>query len=315
MVDPQPDASPHLPVLLEHVLRWLGRSDASWFLDGTVGAGGHAAALLEAAPQARLLGLDRDPEALELAKARLEPFGERVILAHAAFDRAAEAAETLGAGPFDGALLDVGVSSMQLDRPGRGFSFREDGPLDMRMDPTLEETAADLVATLPEGELADLIYQLGEERHSRRIARAIVERRRQAPFRTTGDLADVVRQASPRPRPSRKGRPQRRRRAPIDPATRTFQALRIAVNDELGQLDRALPQLRDLLAPGGRLAVISFHSLEDRRVKHAFRSWKQDGLGSVLTKKPVVADEEESWTNPRARSAKLRVFERAAPSG
>ena len=310
MHEPDPAApEPHVPVLLRPVLEWLGRAGSRWLLDGTLGAGGHAAALLEAAPNARLLGLDRDAEALALARERLGALAARATLVHAAFDRAPEVAEEVAAGPFDGVLLDVGVSSMQVDRPERGFSFRHDGPLDMRMDPSQGESAADLVASLAEGELADLIYQLGEERHSRRIARAIVERRARSPVRTTGDLADLVRQAVPRPRPPRGG-PRWRRRPPIDPATRTFQALRIAVNDELGQLERALPALRDLLAPGGRLAVISFHSLEDRRVKHTFRAWKQAGLGAVRTKKPVVADEEESARNPRARSAKLRVFER-----
>ncbi len=309
--DEAPAGAPHLPVLREAVLEHLGRPGARALLDGTIGAGGHAAALLEALPEATLLGLDQDPAALELARERLAPHAARVTLVHAPFADAAEVAAELGAGPFDAALIDIGVSSMQLDQPERGFSFQRPGPLDMRMDPTQPRTAADLLATLEERELADLIYQLGEERYSRRIARAIVERRAQAPLRTTDELAELVRRAVPPPRGPQRG-PRRGRGRRIHPATRTFQALRMAVNDELGQLERALPALFGLLAPGGRLAVISFHSLEDRRVKQYFRELKQQGAGRLLTKKPLVADEAEVATNPRARSAKLRVIERVA---
>jgi 16S rRNA (cytosine1402-N4)-methyltransferase len=225
----------------------------------------------------------------------------------------------LSFGPADGALLDLGVSSMQLDRPERGFSFRAEGPLDMRMNPDLPETAADLVNTLPEGELADLIFTHGEERHARRIARAIVERRRQMPFRTTGELAETVARAVPGRRAGGAGG--------IHPATRTFQALRIALNDELGALRDALPRVVECLAPRGRIAVISFHSLEDRIVKQYFaaqtgRCTCPPGLPvcrcgakatlRVLTRKPVVASPEEQRANPRSRSAKLRVAEKLA---
>lgn len=296
--------SPHQPVLAAEVLDLLGpplrEVPGAWVFDGTLGAGGHAALLLEACPEARLLGCDRDPDALELARARLAPFGDRATLVRAAYADGPAIARERGLGPFRAALLDLGVSSMQLDRPERGFSFSRPGPLDMRMDPTAPLTARALVNETPEGELADLIYQLGEERLSRRIARAIVAARRQAPLETTEALAEVVRRAVPRPR----GRER------IHPATRTFQALRLAVNDELGQLDRALPALWDLLAPGGRLAVISFHSLEDRPVKTFARARKQDGTGRPLTKKPLRPTDEECDRNPRARSAKMRVTER-----
>ncbi|RMG11561.1 MAG: 16S rRNA (cytosine(1402)-N(4))-methyltransferase RsmH [Planctomycetota bacterium] len=297
---------PHVPVLSAEVCSFLAREGTRELLDGTVGAGGHAGLLLQALPAARLLGLDRDPLALNIARARLAPWQERATLAQAPFAEALRVAEELGRGPFDAILLDLGVSSMQLDRPERGFSFQADGPLDMRMDPTGGgETAAELLARLREDELADLIYALGEERRSRRIARRIVEARRRSPIRRTAELAEVVRRAIPPPR----GRGPRRRR-PIHPATRTFQALRMAVNDELGQLERALPELFSLLAPGGRLAVISFHSLEDRRVKHAFRAWARAGSARLLTRKPLTAGPEERESNPRARSAKLRVAER-----
>jgi len=306
---------PHEPVLLAEVTAALAEPAAGggWVLDGTLGAGGHAEPLLEALPAARLLGLDRDPDALALADERLARFGDRCRLVHAAYaDAPAVVADVVG-GPLAGALLDLGVSSMQLDRPERGFSFQADGPLDMRMDGTGGETAADLVGELPEGELADLIYQLGEERASRRIARAIVEARARGPIETTGQLAQVIADAGVRTRRprrrTRKGRPPPR----LHPATKTFQALRLAVNDELGQLERGLPALFELLAPGGRLAVIAFHSLEDRISKRFFRARKQAGDCRVLTKKPTQAGEEEVARNPRARSAKLRVGERVAP--
>ena len=310
---------PHVSVLAEPVLRLLGEAaalselDEPWFLDGTLGAGGHAASLLQALPQARLLGVDRDPSALELARARLSEAGvlERARLEHATYAVAPALLERIELPPLAGALLDLGISSMQVDQAERGFAFRYDGPLDMRMDPTSEgPTAADLIAELPETELADLIYQLGEERRSRRIARAIVEERKRAPIRRTGELADLIERVVPRGRPRRtkRGRPKRG----IHPATRTFQALRLAVNDELGQLDRALPALWERLAVGGRLAVISFHSLEDRRVKHFFRAEKQAKRARVLTKKPLTAADEELALNPRSRSAKLRVAERLA---
>jgi 16S rRNA (cytosine1402-N4)-methyltransferase len=305
--DVQAGPWPHAPVLADEVLAALGPAiagEAPWLLDGTLGAGGHSERLLAAFPTARLLGLDRDPDALALARARLAPFGERARLVHSTYADAAAAAREAGAGPFAAILIDIGVSSMQLDRAERGFSFSRGGPLDMRMDPTGDgPTAADLVADLGEGELADVIYQHGEEVKSRRIARAIVEARARAPILTTERLAEVVRGAL--------GGGGRGR---IDPATRTFQALRIAVNDELGQLERGLPALFDLLAPGGRLAVIAFHSLEDRPAKRFVKARKTDGSGRPLTKKPVVAGDEERARNPRARSARLRVVERLGPA-
>ena len=301
----------HLPVLPTQVVDALQTDDEGWLLDGTLGAGGHSALLLEACPRARLLGLDRDPSALELARARLAPFGERAQLVHSPFDQAAAAIAAADAQPLRGALLDLGVSSMQLDQGARGFSFQQDGPLDMRMDPTRGESAAELVARLPQDELADLIYQLGEERHSRRIAREIVDVRARTPLTTTRQLAELIEGLAPTNWRGMRGRA----RAPrLHPATRTFQALRLAVNDELGQVERALPVLFDALAPGGRLAVISFHSLEDRIVKHFLKGLKQAKRCRVHTKKPLRADDAEAASNPRARSAKLRIGEKL-PTG
>jgi len=261
-------------------------------IDMTVGAGGHAAALLDAGVD-RVLGVDRDPEALGLAGERLAGFGERVRLVAARF---AEIDEHAAAGHADGVLFDLGVSSMQLDRPERGFGYRVDGPLDMRMgegDAAGGPSAADLVNGLPERELADLIFRLGGERRSRRIAAAIVRRR---PVRTTDELAGIVVSAVGK----RPGGPH--------PARRTFQALRIAVNRELEELTAALPPAAGLLGPGGRVVVISYHSLEDAIVKRTFRA---DERLRVLTKKPLVPGTEERQRNPRSRSAKLRAAERA----
>lgn len=295
--------APHVSVLLDEVLLALSPGEGALILDGTLGAAGHAAALLEkAGPRGRLLGLDRDPDALAIARARLDA---RATLEQASFDEAPAVAGRLGLGPFDAILLDLGVSSMQLDRPERGFTFQREGPLDMRMDPRGEVTAATIVNEAEEEELADLIWRLGEERFSRRIAREIVRARLSAPIGTTRALADIIERVVPPPR-----RTQGKKK-PIHPATRTFQALRIAVNEELSRLERALPALLDLLAPGGRLAVISFHSLEDRPVKQAFRAWREEGRVVAVTKKPIVAGEAEIERNPRARSAKLRVIEKA----
>jgi 16S rRNA (cytosine1402-N4)-methyltransferase len=262
-------------------------------LDLTLGAGGHARALLESGVD-RVVGVDRDPVALAIAQDRLAGYGERLRAIAARFSEVDE--ETVGA-PADGLLLDLGVSSMQLDEPARGFSYRADAPLDMRMGPGAGEpgpTAADLVNELPEHELADLIYQLGDERRSRRIAAAIVRRR---PIRTTDELAGVVVSAVGK----RPGGPH--------PARRTFQALRIAVNRELEELAALLPRAAGLLGPGGRVVVLSYHSLEDGLVKRAFR---EDPRLRILTKKPLVPSEEERDRNPRARSAKLRAAERIA---
>jgi 16S rRNA (cytosine1402-N4)-methyltransferase len=255
-----------------------------------------------------VIGLDRDPRALELAGERLSHWGDRVVLVHADYrDLPAVLAER-GIGAVDGALADLGVSSMQLDEPARGFSFRADGPLDMRMDPTRGETAASMLAVVDEQELADVIYQFGEERKSRRVARAIVEARREAPIETTARLASIVRRAAGG------GTYQR-----IDPATRTFQAIRIWVNRELDGLDTFIADAARALRAGGRLVVIAFHSLEDRIVKHTMRMLAKgegvirgEGLVRVLTKKPVTATDGEVAGNPRARSAKLRAVERVA---
>jgi 16S rRNA (cytosine1402-N4)-methyltransferase len=286
----------HEPVLLAETLEMLAVRPGGLYVDGTVGLGGHAAAILDAgAPSARLVGFDRDAETLERARAALARFGDRVRLEHADFR---EAPARLAGDRADGVVLDLGVSSAQLDTAERGFSFQADGPLDMRMDRSTGETAAEVVNTMDERDLADVIYRYGEERASRRIARAIVSARRKAPITTTSALAAIVRRAA--------GGPRRPR---IDPATRTFQALRIHVNAELDRLSDALRALAAILAPGGRLAVIAFHSLEDREVKHTFRALGGEGY-EVLTKKPVRPGAAEEARNPRARSARLRGLRR-----
>jgi 16S rRNA (cytosine1402-N4)-methyltransferase len=271
------------------------------YVDCTVGLGGHARALLEAGAT-RILGLDRDQEALAAARATLAPWADRVELVHADYRTIDAVLDERGISHADGALADLGVSSMQFDAPGRGFSFQRDEPLDMRMNASTGETAADLIARASETELADAIFAYGEERFSRRIARAIVRARGEQPIATTGQLAALVRRSVPR-RPSR-----------IDPATRTFQALRIWVNRELEGLDRFLESAVRRLRAGRRLVVITFHSLEDRIVKHTLRGLAQgqDAAVRVLTKKPIVPSDDEVRGNPRARSAKLRAAERLA---
>lgn len=279
-------------------------------MDGTLGAGGHAAGLLAASePGGLLLGLDVDPQALELARQTLAPFGERACIKRASYTSLPGQLAALGWDSVDGILLDLGASSMQFDTPARGFSFLQDGPLDMRFDPSQPLTAAEIINEWPEQELADLIYRYGEEPASRRIARAIVSAR---PVRGTRHLAAVIERVRPR-------------RDAHHPATQTFQALRIAVNGELEAVEQALPEAVQALAPGGRLAVISFHSLEDRLVKEFFRRESRDCLCpprqpvctcghkatiSEITRRPVTASDEEIRDNPRARSAKLRVAER-----
>jgi 16S rRNA (cytosine1402-N4)-methyltransferase len=287
----------HIPVLPAEVLAALAPAPGEVFVDATVGVGGHARLLAERlGPTGRLIGLDRDAAMLDIALSRLH--GLPVTLVQSSFDRVREVLDELGIGAVDGVLADLGICSDQLDAPERGFSFQRPGPLDMRLDPTAGEPASAVLRRLNERDLADLIYQFGEERFSRRIARRIVEVRRRTPLETTEQLADLVRRCVPWP----KGK-----RPAIDPATRTFQALRIAVNDELGALDRLLEALPGCVRPGGRVAVISFHSLEDRRVKQAFRDRH---LWEALTPKPVQAGEEETQQNPRARSAKLRAARR-----
>ena len=292
--------SEHVPVLPVDVRHYLRPERGGLFVDCTVGLGGHARALLEAGAS-RIIGFDRDGDALAIARDTLTPWLDRVELIHADCRDFARALDDRGITTIDGALADLGVSSMQLDGEGRGFSFQRDEPLDMRMDRSAGDTAADLVAHASEGELADVIYQYGEERYSRRIARAVVDARQVRPILSTGQLAAIVRRAVPV-----------RGYARIDPATRTFQALRIWVNRELDGLDRLLVALVGRLCEGARLVVISFHSLEDRIAKHTFRGLAQDHKGLVLTKRPIVAGEAELHDNPRARSAKLRALERVA---
>jgi 16S rRNA (cytosine1402-N4)-methyltransferase len=301
MNDPPPGATVrHVSVLPAEVLDALRPAAGEVFVDATLGAGGHARLLAERlAPAGRLIALDCDSAMIELARPRLE--GLPVTFIHAGFDQICTVMDELGIDWVDGVLADLGVCSDQLDRPERGLSFGQEGPLDMRLDPSVGEPASALLRRLPERDLADLFWKYGEERFSRRIARRIVEQRRQTPLETTGQLAELVRRCVPRPRGKGWKRP------PIDPATRVFQALRIAVNDELGALDRLLAALPGCVKPGGRAAVISFHSLEDRRVKQGLRDrdvWHE------WSRKPVQAGEEEVRSNPRARSAKLRAATR-----
>ena len=292
-------------MLTAEVLHYLQPGRGGLFVDCTVGLGGHARALLEAGAT-RVIGLDRDPDALAVARERLAPWSDRVELVHADYRALDEVLDGRGIPFVDGALADLGVSSLQLDAPGRGFSFQRDEPLDMRMDRSRGGTAADLVAQSSETELADAIFRYGEDRYSRRIARAIVHARREAPIDTTGRLASIVRRGIPR-----------RGYMRIDPATRTFQALRIWVNRELEGLDRFLEAAARRLRAGARLVVITFHSLEDRVVKHTLRALERGGargltLLKVLTKKPVTPGDAEVRSNPRARSAKLRAAERVS---
>jgi 16S rRNA (cytosine1402-N4)-methyltransferase len=291
----------HAPVLVAETLAQLDPSRGGLFVDCTVGLGGHSRALLEHGA-ARVLGLDRDADALALAANALAAFGDRVELVHADYRDLDRVLDGRGIERVAGALADLGVSSMQLDAEGRGFSFQRDEPLDMRMDRSRPPTAADLLSEVNEEELANLIFQYGEERHSRRIARAIVQAREASAVTTTGELARIVRRAIPV-----------RGHQRIDPATRTFQALRIRVNRELEGLDTFLGAAARRLMAGGRLAVIAFHSLEDRIVKHTFRALAHaEAAIRILTKRPIEASDDEVARNPRARSAKLRAIERLA---
>jgi len=288
----------HVPVLLDEVLEYLNVRPGGVYVDATLGLAGHSSAIARRlGSSGRLICFDRDPEAMEAAKVRLEEVRAElgaempeVVFEPRAFS---EASSQVKPGSLDGLLADFGVSSLQLDEAHRGFSFRSDGPLDMRMDTRGGETAEQVVNQEDENELADLIYEFGEERRSRRIARAIVRAR---PITTTAELAQIVSAAAP----SMKG-------DKIHPATRTFQALRIRVNNELGEIESLLKSAPSLLKPGGRLVLISFHSLEDRLVKDAFREAGRNKVFEVLTKKPVVAGEQEEMRNPRSRSAKMRA--------
>jgi 16S rRNA (cytosine1402-N4)-methyltransferase len=304
----------HVPVLVDEVRALLQPERGGTFVDCTVGLGGHARMLLDSGAT-RLIGIDRDPDALALAGAALEPFGDRVTLVHADYREFPAVLDAQGVGEVAGVLADLGVSSMQLDAEGRGFSFRRDEPLDMRMDRSRGETAAEMLERVDETELADVIYRFGEERRSRQVAHGIVMARQKGRIATTGQLAEIVRRGVlARGRGTRRGSRAGVRWQRIDPATRTFQALRIWVNAELDGLESFIGNVARRLQPGGRLAVIAFHSLEDRAAKHTLRALAQrdDGLLTVLTKHPVVAGEAEQAANPRARSAKLRAAERRA---
>jgi 16S rRNA (cytosine1402-N4)-methyltransferase len=296
-----PDEPVHEPVMVAEVVAMLEPSRGGQFVDCTVGLGGHTRALLDGGA-ARMLGLDRDTTALALAATSLAAWADRVELVHADYRDLGSVLDARGIDVVDGALADLGVSSMQFDTAGRGFSFRRDEPLDMRMDQTQGPTAADLLASTGEEDLANVIFQYGEERFSRRIARRIVDARRMSPIATTAQLARIVRGAVPH-----KGYQR------IDPATRTFQALRIWVNRELDGLDTFLVEASRRLRAGARLAVITFHSLEDRIVKHVFRALAAgEAAVRVLTRKPLTPGDAEVARNPRARSAKLRAIERLA---
>jgi 16S rRNA (cytosine1402-N4)-methyltransferase len=294
------EAPTHLPVLVDEVTFLLRPRRGGWVVDGTIGMGGHAERLLDAGGAGtRLLGIDADPEALARAGRRLARFGDRVVLRQGSFRDLAAHASAAGVTEASAVLLDLGLSSYQLEESGRGFSFQGDEPLDMRFDPTRGATAAELLNRLTQEELARILFEYGQERHARRIARRIVERRKRAPLTRTGDLVAAVKEAVPRAAWSHR----------THVATRTFQALRIAVNDEAGAVADTLPQAAALLGRGGRLGVISFHSGEDRIVKRAFRALGAEGFAE-LEPSPLGPGRDEVAGNPRARSAKLRVLER-----
>ena len=291
----------HQSVLLNEVLEWLDPRPGSTVVDGTVGAAGHARAILEwLGAQGRLIGFDKDPLALEEAQKVLTHFGEKVMLINDDFRNLAVQLRQRQIHAVDGILLDLGVSSMQLDHPGRGFSFQAEGPLDMRMDPAQALTAKEIVNTYPKNRLQELLWKYGEERFAKRIAERVVDTRSKRRIETTKELESIIYQAVPAF--YRHGR--------IHPATRSFQALRIAVNDEVKALQELLAQAVALLASHGRLVIISFHSLEDREVKTAFKRFSEEKKGRILTKKPVTPSQREIDENPRSRSAKLRAFER-----
>lgn len=303
--------TPHVSVLYQEIIHALQPTNGGRYVDGTLGAGGHARGIMEAsAPDGQLLGLDVDPQALAIARRILAPYEHRIHLAQASYTSLSDQLAQLGWEKVDGILLDLGASSMQFDTPERGFSFLQDAPLDMRFGPHIAQTAADIVNSASERELADLIYEFGEERESRKIARAILKAR---PIHTTRELVSAIESVSPR------------RGDRVHPATRTFQALRIAVNEELFSIEEVLPQAVAALRSGGRLAVISFHSLEDRIVKDFFREQSKDLINppyeriyeqernavlKEVNRKPITPSDDEIKNNPRARSAKLRIVEK-----
>src|SRR5215510_977602 len=309
------EATAHRPVLLREALAALAVRPGGFWVDGTVGAGGHAEAILRAtSPDGRLLACDRDAESLRAARARLAPFGERAVLRHSDYRRLPDLLDEVGSPAVAGILLDLGISSLQLDDPERGFSFQKDGPLDMRIDRTQPATAADLVNSLAEGRLAAILKEYGEEKAAGRIARVVARERAKAPITSTRRLAEIVAEAAPARGPSR-----------IHPATRTFQALRIATNREIEGLDSLIEAAVARLQPGGRIAVIAFHSLEDRIVKNGLRGLTRrcvcprdlpicacgrPGLVRLITAKAVRPSAEEARLNPRSRSARLRAAER-----
>ncbi len=289
----------HVPVLRREAIEILNVQPDGFYIDATLGAGGHAEEILRRLERGKLLGIDRDRAALAVVRERLTSFGEKLIAMHGDFAQIDALHAASGLPLADGLLADLGMSSLQLEDASRGFSFNVPGPLDMRMDPSTGASAADLVNRMSERELADLIFKLGEERHSRRIARAIVKGR---PYRLTTELAQVVTRAIP----------YRTALRHIHPATRTFQALRLGVNHELECLESLLARALGVLKPGGRVVILSFHSLEDRMVKRAFQAWQHQGQARILTRKVVRPSEEEVRANPRSRSAKLRAAERVA---
>jgi 16S rRNA (cytosine1402-N4)-methyltransferase len=307
----QGQKAPHRPVLYQETIQYLTAKNAKRFLDCTAGAGGHSEGLLrESSPDSELIALDLDPTAIALSQERLKPFGNRAKVIKASYLEAPQVLQAQGWDGVDGILMDLGVSSMQFDQGERGFSFRFDAPLDMRFDPNKGQSASDLVNGLSESELAQIIWEYGEEKYSRRIAKAIVQAR---PLYSTFELAEIVRKAVGKTREQQ------------DPATRTFQALRIAVNDELNVISQAVPNLIELLQTNGRIAIISFHSLEDRIVKNVFRQASADCICppeklicdcghvatvKVLTKRPITASEDELQTHPRSRSARLRIAQK-----
>lgn len=305
------EKTPHIPVLLNEVVESIAPKDGGVYVDGTFGAGGYTRAVLDAA-DCTVYAIDRDPDAIREGQKLVEAYKGRLHLLHGTFGEMAELVRGEGVDFVDGVMLDIGVSSMQIDRAERGFSFQKDGALDMRMSQN-GLSAADVLNTFGEREIADIIYKYGEERFSRRIAAAVVEQRKAAPFKTTLEFADLIRRTVPH------------KREDIDPATRSFQALRIYVNDELGQLESGLSAAHDLLKAGGRMAVVSFHSLEDRIVKTFMQEKsgktanpsrympvveKQAATLKTITKKPILPTESETKFNPRARSARLRVAEK-----
>ncbi len=314
--------TPHVSVLYQEIIHALQPRNGGRYVDGTLGAGGHARGIMEAsAPDGQLLGLDVDPQALAIARRILAPYENRIHLAQASYTSLSDQLAQLGWDEVDGILLDLGASSMQFDTPERGFSFLQDAPLDMRFGPHVAQTAADIVNSTSERELADLIYEFGEERQSRKIARAIVKAR---PIHTTRELVAAIESVSPR-RGSFGTVSGRRTVRSVHPATRTFQALRIAVNEELSSIEDVLPQAVAALRSGGRLAMISFHSLEDRIVKEFFREQSKDLVNppyeriyeaerkatlKEVNRKPITPSDDEIKNNPRARSAKLRIVEK-----